>query len=200
MNLDKSSTYPTCDVPICLFFPECPYTLVFFCYDTSTSVQYYVLETYLRSLQYKVVRTSYTGFFSSGHRHRKPALPYKVKILRENTKCQYQSTRSPSTQWTEKSPALHHFYLLQRNDRQYWAPRAIATEHTLYTPYPMINVSHDTSHESAPTFHDTSRHEYMIKYPHAASQHSLCSLDTYPPSSPHSILLYTSSITITHRD
>ena len=30
LNLDKSSTYPTYDVPICLFFRKCPYTLCFF--------------------------------------------------------------------------------------------------------------------------------------------------------------------------
>ena len=61
---------------------------------------------------------------------------------------QYQSTRAPSTEWTDTAPALHNSYLLQRDDWQHWVPWPIPVAHTLSTLHPMIHSSHDTSHVS----------------------------------------------------
>ena len=84
----KSGTYPTYDVPIYLFFPECPYTLVLFSaivpphpvHNTST-IRLYVDV----SISLSVAHTQ--DFCSADTDTCKSALPYKVKIFRESIDC-----------------------------------------------------------------------------------------------------------------
>ena len=101
---------------------------------------------------------------------------------------QYQSTRSPSPQWTETAPAFHHSILLQRDDRHHCVPRTIAVTHTLYPPHPMIHVSLHLSHASVPILQYTSRHVCIIIFPQSASQHRLYSLELCQSLNPLSLL------------
>ena len=101
---------------------------------------------------------------------------------------QYQSTRSPSPQWTETAPAFHRSILLQCDDRHHCVPRTIAVTHTLYPPHPMIHVSLHLRHASVPILQYTSRHVCIIIFPQSASQHRLYSLEPFQSPNPPFLL------------
>jgi len=199
-----SSTYPTYIVLICLFFPECPYT-PFFRYGTTIPVPYYVPNTYLCRLQYTFVR-SHTHPFSSEYRHLSTCPTLQGKDPPWNFWLppygffQYQPTRAPSTKWIDTAPALHHSFLIQRDDQHHWVPRTMAVVYTIYSPHPMIHTSHDTSHTPAPPLQIcvTTR-----VYP---NDPSIClstqSLFSCPITSPSLLprFRYTGNPTVPHRD
>ena len=81
-----SSTCPTYVVSICLRSRECPYTL-FFRSGTTISVQSYVPGIYLCRIQYQLVRSPYTSFFSAATDTCQPIPPHKVKTLSKSTDC-----------------------------------------------------------------------------------------------------------------
>jgi len=142
-------------------------------------------------------------FFSTNTDTCQPALLYKIKTLHERT----------DLLPTEFSVPIHAWFFDWMEGHSLCSPPLLTTPTqrpaTLDPPAysGSTHTVHTASNDPLFTRHEpsiasvlpyTPRRAYLTQFLFSASQHSVCSLTTFPSPNPLTILLYTGHLTVPH--